>query len=202
MTKHAFQYSILKHYLFFSLHMTDQISQLYKRRWLKKYIKINKMLCREVIYHMAYGDGSKRRRISYGQGSKWHIVINSMQNYKLSYYRISELYKQIPEKKPECLSYCTWSAEDRDADTSHHFLSSSVGNLPTQASLPLLYQHGGSQCGMLGTVHHLNQVQSLWKPCCAAKTKQLYHSSPFIYPAMWTNFVVLGFYTSIQSHIS
>jgi hypothetical protein len=34
---------------------------------------------------------------------------------------------------------------------------------------------------MLGTVHHLNQVQSLWKPFCAARTEQLHQSSLYLF---------------------
>jgi hypothetical protein len=72
---------------------------------LKKYIKINKIICREYTkWHIV--TGVKEERFSYGQGSKWHIVTNSVQKHKLSYYRISEVYKQIPEKQPECPSYC------------------------------------------------------------------------------------------------
>jgi hypothetical protein len=69
--------------------MTDQISQLYNTRRLKKYIKINRILCREAIYHMAYSDRHKRRKVL----------------LQASCYRISAVYKQMPKKQPELPSY-------------------------------------------------------------------------------------------------
>jgi len=43
----------------------------------------------------------------------------------------------------------------------HNVPFSLVGNLPTQVSLPPLHQAVGFRCKMLGTVQHLDQVQSL-----------------------------------------
>ena len=67
---------------------------------------------------------------------------------------------------------------------THNALFSLVGNLPTQVSLPPLHEAVGFRCKMLGTVQHLDQVQSLWTPCHAAKTKQ-YCNDNWFQPFLW-----------------
>jgi hypothetical protein len=76
-----------------------------------------------------------------------------------------------------------------------------MGILPTKTAVCFLYRHAACHCEMLSTVHHLKQVQSLWNPCCAVKTKQLYYSYVYM-PPLWYDFAFLGFYTSQQSYIS
>ena len=147
---------------------------------------------------MAYRDGCKRNvfiRADFWQQN----AINSTQNYTVSCFSISEVYKQILQKQPELLSYCTWLAKARKADSLHHLQSSCARNLPTQLSPPLSYQYSGHHCEMLGTVHHLNQVQSLWKPCCAVRRKQSYYSSLCL-SALWSVLLSLAS-TQAYSHI-
>jgi hypothetical protein len=78
---------------------------------------------------------------------------------------------------------------------------SSMGILPTETSVHLPYQHAACHCGMLSTVHHLQQVQFLWNPCCAVKTKQLFYTYLYMPPLSY-DFAFLGFYTNQQSYIS
>ena len=58
----------------------------------------------------------------------------------------------------------------------------SMGILPTKTAVRLLYQSAACHCEMPSTVHHLKQVQSLWNPCYAVKTKQLYDSYLYMPP--------------------
>ena len=61
-------------------------------------------------------------------------AINSTQNYTVSCFSISEVYKQILQKQPELLSYCTWLAKAREADRQTTYITCS---LPVQET----YQH-------------------------------------------------------------
>lgn len=75
-----------------------------------------------------------------------------------------------------------------------------MGILPTKTSVHLPYCHAACHCWILSTVHHLKQVQFLWNPSCAVKTKQLYYSYLHL-PPLWYDFAFLGFFTSLLTVI-